>query len=46
MVPAGTQGAKEEVDVLGDIVLDLDEEFQVANVWNSFNHLDINKKSY
>ena len=29
-MPAGTQGSKEPVDVLGDIVIDLDEEFQVA----------------
>ena len=46
MMPAGTQGAKEAVDVLGDIVLDLDEDFQVSNVWNSFDHLDIKRKSY
>lgn len=46
MMPAGTQGATEAVDVLGDIVLDLDEEFQVTNLWNSFDHLDIKKKSY
>jgi arylsulfate sulfotransferase len=46
MMPAGTQGAKEEVDVLGDIVIDLDEEFQATQIWNSFDHLDIKKKSY
>lgn len=46
MMPAGTQGAKEAVDVLGDIVIDLDEDFQVSNVWNEFDHLDIKKKSY
>ena len=46
MMPAGTQGAKEAVDVLGDIVVDLDEDFQVAGVWNSFDHLDIKRKSY
>lgn len=46
MMPAGTQGAKNSIDVLGDIVVDLDEEFQVAAVWNSFEHLDINRKSF
>jgi len=46
MMPAGTQGATAPVDVLGDMVIDLDEEFQVAKMWNSFDHLDIKKKSY
>lgn len=46
MMPAGTQGSKEPVDILGDLVVDLDEDFQVAGVWNSFDHLDINRKSY
>jgi len=46
MMPAGTQGATAPVDVLGDIVIDLDEEFQVAKMWNSFDHLDLKKKSY
>jgi hypothetical protein len=46
MMPAGTQGSKEPVDILGDLVVDLDEDFQVAGVWNTFDHLDINRKSY
>jgi hypothetical protein len=46
MMPAGTQGSKEPVDVLGDLVIDLDEDFQVAGVWNEFDHLDIQRKSY
>ena len=45
MMPAGTQGAKEAVDVLGDVVLDLDEDFQVAGVWNEFDHLDLKRAS-
>jgi arylsulfate sulfotransferase len=45
MMPAGTQGAKEAVDVLGDLVIDLDENFQVTAVWNCFDHLDIKRKS-
>jgi len=32
MMPAGTQGAKETVDVLGDLVFDLDEDLQL--VWS------------
>jgi arylsulfate sulfotransferase len=45
MMPAGTQGSKEPVDILGDLVVDLDEEFQVANIWKEYEYLDINRKS-
>jgi hypothetical protein len=44
-MPAGTQGAKESVDILGDLVVDLDQDFQVTAVWNTFDHLDIKRKS-
>ena len=45
MMPAGTQGSKEPVDVLGDLVIDLDEDFQVTAVWNSFDHVDLKRAS-
>jgi hypothetical protein len=45
MMPTGTQGSKLPVDVLGDVIVDLDPDFQVAGVWNSFDHEDINRKS-
>jgi hypothetical protein len=45
MFPAGTQGAKEAVDILGDLVLDLDEDFQLAWAWNSFDHMDLKRAS-
>ena len=45
MMPAGTQGAKEAVDVLGDLVLDLDEDFQLTWFWNSFDHMDVMRAS-
>ena len=45
MMPAGTQGSKGPVDVLGDLVIDLDEDFQVAGVWNAFDHFDIKRAS-
>ena len=45
MMPTGTQGSKVPVDVLGDVIIDLDEDFQVAAVWNGFDHLDLNRKS-
>jgi arylsulfate sulfotransferase len=33
------------VDVLGDLVIDLDQNFQVAWTWNSFNALDNSRKA-
>ena len=46
MMPAGTQGSEGPVDVLGDVVVDLDEDFQVTGAWNEFDHLDIKRKSF
>jgi hypothetical protein len=43
MYAAGTQGSPTPVDVLGDIVVDLDEDFQVSWYWDSFAHLDVNR---
>ena len=45
MMPTGTQGSKLPVDVLGDVVIDLNEDFQVTGVWNKFDHMDLNRKS-
>jgi len=45
IMPAGTQGSKEPVDVLGDLVIDLDGELQVTAIWNAFDHLDIKRAS-
>jgi hypothetical protein len=45
MFPDGAQGSKDPVDVMGDLVIDLDADFQVAWVWNSFDHLDVARKS-
>lgn len=45
MFPDGAQGSKDPVDVLGDLVIDLDKEFQVSWVWNSFDHMDVTRKS-
>ncbi|MFN7997738.1 MAG: aryl-sulfate sulfotransferase [Bryobacteraceae bacterium] len=45
MFPDGAQGSKDPVDVLGDLVIDLDEDFQVAWVWNSFDHMDVSRAS-
>jgi hypothetical protein len=45
MMPTGTQGSKLPVDVLGDVIIDLDQDFQVVGVWNGFDHQDLNRKS-
>jgi len=45
MFPDGAQGSKNPVDVLGDLVVDLDQDLQVAWVWNSFDHMDVTRKS-
>lgn len=45
MMPAGTQGSKEPVDVLGDVIVELDEDFQVVGYWNNFDQLDIGRAS-
>ncbi|MEO8663458.1 MAG: aryl-sulfate sulfotransferase [Bryobacteraceae bacterium] len=41
--PAGTQGSTSPVDILGDQIIDLDENLQVAWAWNAFDHLDVNR---
>jgi hypothetical protein len=45
MFPDGAQGSKDPVDVMGDLVIDLDPDFQVVWVWNSFDHMDVTRKS-
>jgi hypothetical protein len=45
IMPAGTQGSKEPVDILGDVVVELDDQFQVVGYWNGFDHLDVNRAS-
>lgn len=45
MMPAGTQASKEPVDVLGDVIVELDEDFQVAGMWNNFDQLDVSRAS-
>jgi arylsulfate sulfotransferase len=48
--PAGTQGSAGSIDIIGAIVIVLDQNFQVLSYWNSFDHacaaagcLDINR---
>ncbi len=45
MFPAGTQDSKQAVDILGDVIVDLDEDFQVSWTWNAFDFMDLKRKS-
>jgi len=39
------QGVTGSVDVVGNMVIDLDENFQVAWTWNTFDFLDVNRRA-
>jgi hypothetical protein len=43
--PPGTQGSSSPnpVDVIGDLVIDLDQNLQVVWYWNAFDHLDVDR---
>jgi hypothetical protein len=41
MFPKGSQGSNDPTNVIGTVLVDLDEEFQVKWIWNSFEHLDV-----
>lgn len=43
--PPGTQGSTDPlgVDIIGDVVVVLDTNWQVIWGWNSFDHLDVNR---
>ncbi|MGD0133672.1 MAG: aryl-sulfate sulfotransferase [Bryobacteraceae bacterium] len=47
--PAGTQGSSGPIDIIGLMIIELDENFQVVWHWNAFDHagggtqLDINR---
>jgi arylsulfate sulfotransferase len=43
MYPAGTQGSTAPVDILGNLVVVLDQNWQVAWYWNAFDHLDVSR---
>jgi len=36
--PAGTQGSKAPIDIIGTLIVLLDDNFQVLTYWNSFDH--------
>lgn len=43
--PAGTQGSKRGVDILGASIVDLDENLQVKWYWSGYDHLDISRSA-
>jgi arylsulfate sulfotransferase len=45
MIPEGTQGSEDPIDIAGTMIFDLDEEMQVKWVWNAFDHLDLKRKA-
>ena len=40
MFSEGGQGSQDPVDIVGVLILDLDEDMQLRWFWNSFDHLD------
>ncbi len=43
MIPSGAQGSEDPTDVIGVLLLDLDENFQLTWFWNAFDHLDVSR---
>jgi hypothetical protein len=41
--PKGGQGSTDPVNIIGTVLVDLDEDFQVKWFWNSFDHLDVRR---
>jgi hypothetical protein len=39
----GEQGSKDPINIMGTILVDLDEDLQVKWFWNSFDHLDVKR---
>jgi hypothetical protein len=45
MFPEGAQGSEDPTDIMGTLLIDLDENLQVSWVWNAFDHLDVSRKA-
>ena len=45
VIPAGAQGSEDPVNIAGTLLFDLDQDLQVKWVWNSFDHLDLKRRS-
>jgi hypothetical protein len=45
MMPDGAQGSENPINVIGVLLLDLDEDLQLKWHWNAFDHLDVSRKA-
>jgi arylsulfate sulfotransferase len=45
VIPTGAQGSDDPVNIAGTIIIDLDQDMQVKWFWNSFDHMDLKRKS-
>jgi arylsulfate sulfotransferase len=45
MLPDGAQGSQDPIDVIGVLLLDLDEDLQLKWHWNAFDHLDVSRSA-
>jgi hypothetical protein len=45
MFPEGAQDSEDPTDIMGTLLIDLDEDLQVSWVWNAFDHLDVSRKA-
>jgi len=46
MLPDGAQGSEDPVDIIGVLLVDLDEDMQLKWIWNAFDHLDISRAGF
>ena len=44
MFPEGAQDSEDPIDIMGTLLIDLDEDLQVSWLWNAFDHLDVSRK--
>jgi arylsulfate sulfotransferase len=45
VIPGGAQDSDDPINIAGTMLFDLDEDMQVKWVWNSFDHMDLKRKS-
>ncbi|HYZ84277.1 MAG TPA: aryl-sulfate sulfotransferase [Bryobacteraceae bacterium] len=45
MFPEGAQGSEDPTDIMGTLLIDLDQDLQVSWVWNAFELLDVSRKA-
>lgn len=45
MFPEGAQGSDDPIDIMGTLLVDLDENLDVSWLWNAFDHLEVSRKA-